>query len=176
MRKHFTCLLALAAIVLTASTCEKMEPGDYRDYLGHKINILGAWTLTEVQIRTAGVIESRPFTPQSLMEFAEKGLGYTKDLDGNILDSWHYEIYRAAVTIFTNEEWENNRGLGEDDSAYEQGKTYYFHVVDENTISSEEKVSSNTVMVNFYTRFGETGHKANHVIAVIYGHTGTKLS
>jgi hypothetical protein len=31
MRKHFTCLLALAAIVLTASTCEKMEPGDYRD-------------------------------------------------------------------------------------------------------------------------------------------------
>lgn len=156
MRKHCTCLLALAAIVLTASTCEKMEPGDYRDYLGNKINILGAWTLTEVQIRTAGVIESRPFTPQSLMEFAEKGLGYTKDLDGNILDSWHYEIYRAAVTIFTNEEWENNRGLGEDDSAYEQGKTYYFHVVDENTISSEEKVSSNTVMVNFYTRFGET--------------------
>ena len=82
MRKHFTCLLALAAIVLTASTCEKMEPGDYRDYLGHKINILGAWTLTEVQIRTAGVIESRPFTPQSLMEFAEKGLGYTKEYPG----------------------------------------------------------------------------------------------
>lgn len=52
---------------------------------------------------------------------------------------------------------ESNIEIGEDDSQYEQGKTYYFHVVDEDTISSEEKVSSNTVMVNFYTRFNGSG-------------------
>lgn len=114
MRRYLLCNLALATVVFSASTCEKMEPGDYHDYLGNKINLLGAWALTEVQVRTAGV-------------------------------------------IFTNDEWENNRGLGEDDSQYEQGKTYYFHVVDEDTISSEEKVSSNTVMVNFYTRFNGSG-------------------
>lgn len=157
MRRYLLCILALATVVFSASTCEKMEPGDYHDYLGNKINLLGAWALTEVQVRTAGVIETRPCSPQSVMEFAPKGVGYTKDLSGDILETWHYETYRAAVTIFTNDEWENNRGLGEDDSQYEQGKTYYFHVVDEDTISSEEKVSSNTVMVNFYTRFNGSG-------------------
>ena len=42
------CILAFATIVFSASTCEKMEPGDYHDYLGNKINLLGAWALTEV--------------------------------------------------------------------------------------------------------------------------------
>lgn len=153
MRKYMSFLMALATIVLGASTCEKMEPGDYHDYLGNKINLLGGWVLTEVQYKTAGVIESHPCKPQSVMEFAGKGIGYTKDLDGQVLDSWHYETFRAAVTIYTNEEWENNRGLGEDDSNYEKGKTYYFHVIDGSTISSEEKVSSNSYMVNFYTRY-----------------------
>ena len=124
MRRYLLCILALATVVFSASTCEKMEPGDYHDYLGNKINLLGAWALSETQVRTAGVIESRPCSPQSVMEFEPKGLGYTKDLSGEVLDTWHYETYRAAVTIFTNEEWENNRGLGEDDSQYEQGKTY----------------------------------------------------
>lgn len=153
MRKILIGMLAFSAIILSASTCEKMQPGDYHDYLGNKINLLGAWALSEVRIKTAGVIESRECVPESVMEFAEKCLGYTKDLSGNILDSWHYETYRAAVTIFTNDEWENNRGLGEDDNQYEKGKTYYFHVVDEDTISSEEKVSSNTTAVCFYTRY-----------------------
>jgi hypothetical protein len=87
------------------------------------------------------------------MEFAGKGLGYTKNLAGDVLETWHYETYRAAVTIFTEAEWANNRGLGEDDSNYERGKTYYFHVIDGNTLSSEEKVSSNSTVVNIYTRF-----------------------
>ena len=153
MKKHITFILAISTVVFSASTCEKMEPGDYRDFTGAKINLLGSWVLTEFQYKTAGVIESHPVTPESVMEFAAKGIGYTRDLSGKTLDSWHYETYRAAVTIYTNSEWENNRGLGEDDSQYEKGKTYYFHVVDENTISSEEKVSSNSYVVNFFTRF-----------------------
>jgi len=153
MRKYLLFILAITSIVLSASTCKKMAPGDYCDYQGNRINLLGGWTLSEVQMRTAGVIESRQIEPQSVMEFCEKGIGYTRNLDGEILDSWHYETYRAAVTIFTNAEWENNRSLSEDDDQYERGKTYYFHVIDENTISSEEKVSTNTVLVNFYTRF-----------------------
>jgi len=143
----------MAVIMLCASTCEKMEPGDYHDYTGSKINLLGGWVLTEVQYKTAGVVESYSHEPQSVMEFAGEGVGYTKNMAGEVLDSWHYETYRAAVTIFTNEEWENNRGLGEDDDQYEEGKTYYFHVIDENTISSEEKISYNSTIVNIYVRF-----------------------
>ena len=153
MKRYFTCILALVTIVFSASTCEKMEPGDYHDYSGAKINLLGSWVLTEEQYKTAGVIETHPCNPESVMEFAAKGIGYTKTVSGNLLDSWHYETYRAAVTIFTNAEWENNRGLGEDDSQYEKGKTYYFHVLDDDTISSEEKISSNTYITNIYTRF-----------------------
>lgn len=156
MRHYYTCILAIATIVFSASTCEKMEPGDYHDYTGAKINLLGSWVLTEVQYKTAGVIETHPCAPESLMEFAPKGIGYTKTPSGELLDSWHYETYRAAVTIFTNAEWENNRGLGEDDSQYEKGKTYYFHVLDNNTISSEEKVSSNTYITNIYMRFNSS--------------------
>ena len=48
MRRYLLCILALATVVFSASTCEKMEPGDYHDYLGNKINLLGAWALTEV--------------------------------------------------------------------------------------------------------------------------------
>ena len=157
MRKCITFILAIAAVVFSASTCEKMNPGDYKDSEGIKINLLGSWVLTEVQYKTAGVIESHPCEPESVMEFAEKGIGYTKNMTGDILDSWHYETYRAAVTIFTNEEWDNNRFLGEDDNRYEQGKTYYFHVLDDNTISSEEKVSSNSFIVNIFTRLDVFG-------------------
>ena len=153
MRRYLVCILAFATVVFSASTCEKMEPGDYHDYLGNKINLIGPWVLSEVHVKTAGIIESHRCNPESVMEFAEKGKGYTKDLKGDVLDTWHYETYRAAVTIFTNDEWENNQGLGEDDSQYEQGKTYYFHVVDENTISAEEKVSSNISTVYYYTRY-----------------------
>jgi len=152
MKKILIGMLALSAMILCASTCEKMQPGDYHDYLGNKINLLGSWSLSGIQLQTAGVIEYREHTPESVMEFAAEGFGYTKDLSGELLASWRYETYRGAVTIFTLEEWENNRGLGEDDSQYEEGKTYHFHVVDENTISYEEKISSNTSVVYFYTR------------------------
>lgn len=153
MRKRLALVLALASICLCASTCEKMEPGDYHDYLGNKINLLGGWVLSEVQYKTAGVQETRYVEPQSIMEFSEKGLGSTKALTGKVMDTWHYEIYRASVTIYTEAEWENNRGLGEDDDRYERGKTYNFHVIDDNTISSEEKVSSNSWVVNIFRRY-----------------------
>ncbi|MBQ6576863.1 MAG: hypothetical protein IJL91_03845 [Bacteroidales bacterium] len=153
MKRIFPVVIAILSLVLCSSTCEKMEPGDYRDYRGKKVNLLGGWVLTEVQMKTAGVIESRQCGPESVMEFAPKGIGYTRDLSGEIIDSWHYETFRAAVTIYTNDEWENNRNLGEDDDRFEKGKTYYFHVVDPDTISSEERVSSNTVIVNFFRRF-----------------------
>ena len=152
MKKFISIILAMATIVFSASTCEKMEPGDYKDFTGTKINLLGSWVLTEVQYHTAGVVESHPCTPESVMEFSEKGIGHTRDMAGEILDSWHYQTFRASVTIYTNAEWENNRALGEDDPRYERGKTYAFHVVDENTISSEEKVSSNSYLVNYFTR------------------------
>jgi len=152
MKHYLSFVLALSTLIFSASTCQKMESGDYRDFSGARINLLGSWILTEIQYKTAGVIESHPCDPESAMEFAEKGIGYTKDLSGNILDSWHYEIYRAAVTIFTNEEWENNRSLGEDDPQYEEGKTYYFHIIDDDTISSEDKISSNTSIINYYKR------------------------
>ena len=116
MKKYKALLLAIAAVVLSASTCQKMALGDYRDYTGAKINLLGSWVLSEIQYRTAGVLESHPCSPQSVMEFADKGIGYTRNMSGDVLDSWHYQTYRAAVTIFTNSEWENNRSLGEDDS------------------------------------------------------------
>ena len=80
-----------------------------------------------------------------------------------ILDSWHYVTYRASVTIFTNAEWDNNRSLGEDDSNYRHGKTYAFLVVDENTISSEEKVSSNSYIVNFFTRFNPSDYRTKDI-------------
>ena len=153
MRKRLALVLALASICLCASTCEKMEPGDYHDYLGNKINLLGGWVLSEVQYKTAGVLETRHVEPQSIMEFSEKGLGCTKALSGKVMDTWHYEIFRASVTIYTDAEWENNRGLGEDDDRYERGKTYNFHVIDDNTISSEEKVSSNSWVVNIFRRY-----------------------
>ena len=53
MKKFILFLLAIAAVVFSASTCEKMEPGDYRDFSGAKINLLGSWVLTEVQYKTA---------------------------------------------------------------------------------------------------------------------------
>ena len=45
-------LPVIASIVLCASTCEKMQPGDYHDSLGNKVNLLGAWTLAEVRYKT----------------------------------------------------------------------------------------------------------------------------
>lgn len=160
MKRFFSSILVFAAITLCASTCDKTIPGDYHDSAGKKINLLGGWTLSEVQIRTAGVIESHETTPESVMEFGEKGVGFTKSVESDgILNTWHYEIYRGAVVIFTEEEWDKNRSLSEDDSEYQQGKTYYFYVIDDDTISSEEKSGSNTVITNIFTRFDQNAFK-----------------
>jgi len=117
MRNIHSILIVVLSLLVTASTCKKMEPGDYRDFSGNKINLIGCWALSEVQYKTAGVIESHTVVPESVMEFAE-----------------------------------NNRSISEDDPMYERGKTYYFHVIDGNTIYSEENVSSNSVLVNYYVR------------------------
>jgi len=74
MKKFISFLLAVATVVISASTCEKMGPGDYKDFTGAKINLLGSWVLSEVQYKTAGVVESHPVTAESVMEFAEKGI------------------------------------------------------------------------------------------------------
>ena len=111
MRRYLVCILAFATVVFSASTCEKMEPGDYHDYLGNKINLLGPWVLSEVQVKTAGVIETHRCNPESVMEFASKGQGYTKDMAGDVLDTWHYETYRAAVTI--RDEMQTTTVIGE---------------------------------------------------------------
>ena len=67
MKRYLSLLWAIAIVLFSASTCEKMEPGDYKDFTGTKINA--------------------------------------------------------------------------------------FHVVDANTLSSEEKVSANSSLVNIFTRF-----------------------
>ena len=134
MKKLISFILAATIVVFSASTCEKMKPGDYKGFTGAKINLLGSWVLSEVQYRTAGVVESHPVTPESVMEFAEKGIGYTRDMTGDILDS-----------------------------NYQHGKTYAFLVVDENTISSEEKVSSNSHIVNFFTRFNPSDYRTKDI-------------
>ena len=53
MKKLISFILAAATVVFSASTCEKMEPGDYKDFSGAKINLLGSWVLSEVQYKTA---------------------------------------------------------------------------------------------------------------------------
>ena len=91
MKKFLTFILAIATVVLSASTCEKLEPGDYLDFTGAKINLFGSWVLTEVQYKTAGVIESHASEPVSVMVFAANGIGHTRNMAGEILESWHYE-------------------------------------------------------------------------------------
>lgn len=150
MKHVFTWIAAAALLLFTG--CEASIPGDYQDSAGNKINLLGCWGLVEVQYKTAGVVTRNELTPDMMMEFAQKGIGYSKLTDGTVLDSFHYAIYRGSVTIYTNEEWENNRGLNEDDSEYERGLTYFFRIIDQDTIASEEWITANSSVTNVFAR------------------------
>ena len=156
MRKLFPILISVIVIVLSASKCEKYDPDYYRDIHGNKVLLVGKWGLTKVEYRTAGVIESKEVVPSSLMEFmhGDKGrtISLSVDCTEETVSTFHYEVYRGSVTLFTEKEWENNRDLSEDDSAYERGRTYAFKVLDEDTIFYEEKISGGSSVVNYLSR------------------------
>lgn len=149
--------VALAMTILSLASCDKEAYKLYRDYKGNTISLIGRWGLVEVQYWTAGVVESHPVEPTSVMEFMEEGKGRTivflADGGEEVIDTFHWEKYPGSVTIFTEEEWKNNRNLGHDDDRYMLGTTYAFRIIDDNTISSEEKVTSGSWLVNVFARF-----------------------
>lgn len=69
MKKLISFILAVATVVFSASTCEKMEPGDYKDFTGAKINLLGSWVLSEVQYKT------EEYSPNTLIVMYDIGVG-----------------------------------------------------------------------------------------------------
>jgi len=157
MKHLLTIVAAFALVVMSASKCEKSDPGIYHDSNGKAINLIGSWGLTEVQYWTSGVVEKTSCVPESVMEFTKDGRVYTLALkaDGpaDTLAKWYYEKYRASVTLFTEEEYRNNRSLSDDDPQYEHGKTYYFKVIDENTMSYRDQIASGTYLVNILSRY-----------------------
>ncbi len=157
MRGFLRLIPVLAVVMLTASTCDKEKMKLYRDSQGNTIDIIGAWGLTEVQYFTAGVTESKAVEPETLMEFMDKGFGRTLILapDGTKkeIDTFRYEKYPAGITIYTEEEYRKNQYLSDEDPEYERGRTYYFKVIDQNTISSREQLTSGTYIVNIFSRF-----------------------
>lgn len=157
MRRLLPLVLSLAAIMLTASTCDKERFKLYHDSDGRTTSLIGAWGLVEVQYFTAGVVEKTTVTPESLMEFMEGGLGRTLKMmpDGSreTIDTFHYEKYPGSITIFTEEEYKINRSYTPEDNEYRRGKTYAFKVIDDNTISSKEKVSEGSYIVNVFARY-----------------------
>lgn len=46
-----------------------MEPGDYKDFSGAKINLLGAWVLSEAQYKTT------EYSPNTLIVMYDIGVG-----------------------------------------------------------------------------------------------------
>ena len=157
MKNVLNLFLALSMVVLSASTCDKEDRNLYKDSNGNVTELIGRWGLVEVQYNTAGVTESRTLEPESLMEFQEKGVGRSLRLcaDGRLdeISTFHYEKYRGSVTIFTEEEWRNNQQRSEEDPDYSRGTTYYFKVIDYDTISSRERVTDGTYLVNIFRRF-----------------------
>lgn len=157
MKRFFTLVLAAAFVILTASTCDKESYKLYRDTNGNTTSIFGAWGLVEVQYWTAGVVETRAVQTESLMEFFEDGRGRSLRMlpDGTEEEIYpfYYEKYPGSITIFTVEEWKNNRNLSQEDNRYMRGKTYWFKVIDQDTISSKENVSSGSYIVNVFARF-----------------------
>lgn len=69
MKKLISFILAAATVFFSASTCEKMEPGDYKDFSGAKINLLGSWVLSEVQYKTA------EYSPNTLIVMYDTEVG-----------------------------------------------------------------------------------------------------
>jgi len=157
MKHSFRFMVLAIWTLFSASTCEKYDPDIYHDTDGNRVELIGRWGLTEVEYHTAGIVEKRQVSPTSLMEFihGDRGKTLSKEDDGSWKEdgTFRYEVYRGSVTIFTEEEWENNRGLSDEDSAYERGRTYDFKVKDENTIYYREKVSEGSYLVNSLTRF-----------------------
>ena len=158
MRHSFVAAaVVLAMTTVSLASCDKEAYKLYRDYNGQTISLIGRWGLVEVQYWTAGVVESHTVEPTSVMEFMEDGKGRTivflADGSEKTIDTFHWEKYPGSITIFTEEEWENNRHLGQDDQNYMLGTNYPFRVIDQNTISCEEKVTAGSWLVNVFARF-----------------------
>ena len=156
--KRFLGLFAIvAAVMMTASTCDKESFKLYKDSDGNPISLIGAWGLIEVQYHTAGVVETHEVETESLMELMEGGKGRTLKIleDGSReeISTFHYEKFPGAITILTEEEYENHQNYTHEDSQYMPGITYYFKVIDSNTISSKEKVSDGSYLINIFARF-----------------------
>lgn len=149
--------VAFAMTIFSLASCDKEALKLYRDYDGNTVSLIGRWGLVEVQYWTAGVVESHSIEPTSMMEFMENGKGRTLMFldNGNekTVNTFYWEKYPGSVTIFTEEEWENNRHLGHDDQNYMLGTNYPFRVIDQNTISCEEKVTAGSWLVNVFARF-----------------------
>ena len=158
MKRIVMFAIALTAFALTAAACEKYDPFSYKDSNGREIDLHGLWGLIEVQYCTAaGLSESHAVEPETFMEFCEKGICRTYKVmpDGSRqqISTCHYDKARGGITFFTNEEFKNNQYLSEDDSQYERGATYYFKVIDNQTISSKEPISGGSYVVNIFARF-----------------------
>ena len=157
MKRLSIFISALAAVLLAVSACEKEAPGMYHDYSGKTVSLLGCWGLVEVQYWTAGVVSTEKKTPESLIEFQEDGKGRSLRIlpDGGreLISTFHWEKYPGSVTIFSEEEFENNRCYTDEDMQYMPGLSYEFKVIDADTISSREKISSGSYMVNVFARF-----------------------
>lgn len=157
--KRLSIMLSMAAVLMTAAvySCDKERTGLYRDYSGKTISLTGVWGLVEVQYWTAGVTSTEKPVPETLMEFMPKGLGRSLRIlpDGSREPflSFHWEKYPGSVTIYTEEEYENNRSYSDEDPQYMPGRTYEFKVIDDNTISSREKISEGSYLVNIFARF-----------------------
>lgn len=158
MKRFVLFTLMLTAFALMATACEKYDPYSYTDSNGREIDLHGYWGLVEVQYCTvAGLTESHAVEPETFMEFCEKGICqvYKSMPYGGkqMISKCHYEKARGGIRFFTEEEYENNKYLSEDDSRYERGTTYYFKVVDGQTISSKESISEGSYIVNIFSRF-----------------------
>lgn len=150
---------ALVALCLSAASCDPDAPGLYHDYSGKTVSLIGSWGLVEVQYWTAGVMSSEKMEPESLMEFMEDGLGRSVRIlsDGGreVISTFHWVKYPGSVDIFTEEEYENNRFYTDEDTQYMPGRNYEFRVIDDNTISSKERITDGTYLVNIFSRFNQ---------------------
>lgn len=158
MKRYILLTFVLVASALSAAACSKYDPFLYKDSKGNEIDLHGYWGLVEIQYCTAaGLTESHPVEPETFMEFCEKGIcrTYKAMPDGSkqMISTCHYEKARGGISFFTEEEYENNQYLSESDPQYERGTTYYFKVIDSQTISSRESISGGSYVVNIFSRF-----------------------
>lgn len=104
-------------------------------------------------------MSSEKMEPESLMEFMEDGLGRSVRIlsDGGreVISTFHWVKYPGSVDIFTEEEYENNRFYTDEDTQYMPGRNYEFRVIDDNTISSKERITDGTYLVNIFSRFNQ---------------------